>query len=170
MSEERIKSELGWDEYYLSLAYAAARKSKDTRQKVGAVVVKGNTIVPGYNGSPRGVDDLKRRWEKPHKYKFVCHAERNALDNAQFDVSGGTLYITHYAPCCDCTQVLLQRGIVRVVCGSISFRTKYASEPEALEMLKDAGINIEILNYDNLYEKITRISEEFHKSAKRLEL
>ena len=80
------ESPLDWDEYYLWIAMAAAVRSKDPVTRVGAVAVKGSSIVTGYNGFPAGVWDSEERWEKPTKYDFVAHAERNALDNAQFDV------------------------------------------------------------------------------------
>lgn len=115
--EEELKSELEWDEYYIELARTAARRSKDPSSKVGAVIVKGNTLVAGYNGFPRGVRDFVSRWERPHKYDFVVHAELNAILNAPFDCTGATLYLTHFGPCNECAKAIIQAGIRRVVCG-----------------------------------------------------
>lgn len=106
-----------WDERFLDLAFHVAQWSKDPSTKVGSVIVRpDNRIVSlGYNGFPRGVCDHEERYaERAVKYKFVAHAERNALDNVSEDVTGCTLYST-LQPCPECAKSIIQRGIKKVV-------------------------------------------------------
>lgn len=107
-----------WDGRFLELANHISEWSKDPSKKVGAVIVDENRRVVslGYNGFPRGVDDTKKeRYEnRETKYKFVVHAERNALDNAPLMVDGCTLYV-NLLPCHECAKSVIQRGIRRVV-------------------------------------------------------
>ena len=108
---------MSWDERFLDLASLVATWSKDPTTKVGACVVdsKRHVVSVGYNGFPRGIFDLKERYDdRPTKHLFVCHAERNALDNAHCDVTGCTLYCTLF-PCNECAKSIIQRGIKEVV-------------------------------------------------------
>jgi dCMP deaminase len=155
---DKIKSALSWDEYYLNLAFSASLRSKDPSTKVGSVVVKGTSLVTGYNGFPIGVKDTKERWERPIKYKFVVHAERNALSNAQFDVSGGTIYITHNQPCNECTKSIIQHRISRVVCGSLAASNMTSEQSDkSFLMLAEAGIGVDIIDAIALREKVMQI-------------
>jgi len=111
-----VKSLL-WDYRFLQLAETVASWSKDPSTKVGSVVVDTNrrVIGLGYNGFPRGVKDDSYRYEdRELKLKLVCHAERNALDNAPGSVEGATLYATLF-PCHECVKSIIQRGISKVV-------------------------------------------------------
>jgi len=109
-----------WDRRFLELATLVATWSKDRSTKVGAVVVGPDREVRslGYNGFPRGVsDDIEERHERPEKYNWVEHAERNSVYNAsRFGASlkGCTLYCTH-PPCTDCGRAIIQAGITSVV-------------------------------------------------------
>ena len=106
-----------WHHRFMGMAAQAAEWSKDPRRRVGAVIVdtRNRVISTGYNGFPRGVDDspaiLTNREEKLRR---VIHAEANALLFAQRSVEGCTLYAT-YPPCAQCTAMLIQAGIGRVV-------------------------------------------------------
>ena len=156
-----IFAELSWTEYYLWLAMAASVRSKDPSSHVGAVVVKGSSVVTGYNGFPKGVQDLKHRWERPTKYDFVAHAERNALDNANFDVTGAKIYVTHYPPCNECAKSIIQRGISEVICGDwiLSANTLEQSEKSFL-MLSEARIQITSVPATRIYMKAMKIIKE----------
>lgn len=136
-----------WDKRFLELATHISLWSKDPSTKVGSVIVNGkkHVVALGYNGFPRGVSDNESRYDdRSTKYKLVCHAERNALDNAHMDVSGCTLYAT-LMPCNECTKSIIQRGITRVVC----------YEPEAIRdsmhwdatktMLYEAGVMLDLV-------------------------
>lgn len=107
-----------WDQYFLNLAKTAASKSKDPSTKVGAVIVaKNNTVVSmGYNGLAKQMLDSPERYEiRELKYRFVIHAEMNAMIHARRTLNGCTLY-TYPLPCCEaCSIHLIQSGVVRFV-------------------------------------------------------
>jgi len=76
---------MNWDEYFINIAEQVKLKSKDNNTKIGVVLVgKNNEIVStGYNSFPRGInDDVAERQEKPEKYFWFEHAERNCIYNA----------------------------------------------------------------------------------------
>src|SRR5688572_8065873 len=108
-----------WGRRYMDLARHVAGWSKDPSTKVGAVAVgksrHNHDIVVGYNGFPRGIADTEDRLnDRQTKYKLIQHAERNVLDNARFDLSGATLYVTLH-PCSECAKSIVSRGIAKVV-------------------------------------------------------
>jgi dCMP deaminase len=106
-----------WDRRFMELALHVAQWSKDPSTKVGAVIVRPDRRIVsiGYNGFPSGVCDHEERYaERAVKYKFVSHAERNALDNVSQDVKGCTLYST-LQPCPECAKSIIQKGIAEVV-------------------------------------------------------
>jgi len=106
-----------WDERFLDLAFHEAQWAKDHSTKVASVIVRPeNRIVSlGYNGFPRGVCDHEERYaERDIKYKFVAHAERNALDNVSEDVIGCPLYST-LQPCPNCGKGIIKHGIKNIV-------------------------------------------------------
>lgn len=109
---------LSWDEYYLGIAAAVAKRSADPITQVGAVCVRDSAILAtGYNGFVAGLDDRMDRWERPAKYNYVIHAEMNALLNAAKSgqgVKGATMFCT-LIPCLACFQAMAQAGIVRVL-------------------------------------------------------
>lgn len=108
-----------WVERFAALAGHVATWSKDPRTKVGAVIVDPETKLVhgmGYNGFARGVHDTHERWHhRETKYKFVIHAERNALDNVTAPVKGCFLFVTLY-PCAACAAAMIQNGIARIYC------------------------------------------------------
>lgn len=106
-----------WHQRFLDLCEHVATWSKDPSTKLGSVIVddQKRVISMGYNGFPRGVLDSKDRYDdRPTKYLFVAHAERNALDNAPMMVDNCTLYVT-LEPCVECAKSIIQRGIKRVI-------------------------------------------------------
>lgn len=104
------------DSVFMNIAKEVATLSHCVRFKVGAVLVKeGNLISFGYNGTPAGMDNgcEKDNVTVPH----VIHGEVNAILKAAktgTSVNGGTLYLT-LSPCLDCSKLILQSGIKRVV-------------------------------------------------------
>jgi dCMP deaminase len=82
---DKIMSQKDWDEFWIGMCLWISKKSKDQSSKVGSVIVDDRKVVIsiGWNGFPRGVnDDIKERHQRPIKYKFFEHAERNAIYNA----------------------------------------------------------------------------------------
>jgi dCMP deaminase len=103
----------------------------------------------GYNGFPRGVDDnVKQRNERPAKYAYTEHGERNAIYNAARHGTatlGSTMY-TQGVPCADCSRAVIQAGVSRVVAYWLADDTVFAGWKEScakgLEMLKEAGVEV----------------------------
>lgn len=132
-----------FDEAYLAVAKQMAQLSKDRSTKVGAVIVDRDRIPRsmGYNGFPRGIDDtIEERHDRPAKYLWTEHAERNAIYNfARPYFKGTVLYSTH-PPCADCARAIVQVGIseVRVV-GTLDNRWNESTQVAAL-MFEEAGI------------------------------
>lgn len=112
--------EISWDEYFMSMTYLSAMKSKDRSTKVGAVIVGPDNEVrsTGFNSPCRGIDDSRSDIHvRPLKYSFFEHAERNAIYNAaRIGVSckGSKIYVT-WCPCVDCARSIIQSGITEVV-------------------------------------------------------
>lgn len=147
---------MNWDEYFLRMVRFVAMKSKDTSNKVGAVLVgPGREILTtGYNGPPRGLrDDVPERQERPEKYQWIAHAEQNAVFNAArvgVSLIGATAYISD--PCIDCARALIQAGVREVVLASPEFSPFRQREDwipsldKALDMLKEAGVGIRLVD------------------------
>lgn len=111
---------ISWDEYFMMLTYAVAMKSKDKSTKIGAIIVGPDNEVRsmGYNSFPRGINDnLEKRQERPEKYFYFEHAERNAIYNAArmgTSLNGCRMY-TQGMPCADCARAVIQSGIKEVI-------------------------------------------------------
>lgn len=106
-----------WDQRFLELAKLVSTWSKDPSTKVGAVIADDRRIISvGYNGFPEGVFDTPERYNnRDLKYKYMVHAERNALLFANTSVKGMTLYTYPFMPCSECAGMVIQAGIKRVV-------------------------------------------------------
>lgn len=109
-----------WDARWLQVADHIATWSKDRSTQVGCVIVgNANQVLSmGYNGFPRGVnDDIEERHDRPDKYLWTEHAERNAIYNAARTgtaLAGSTMYLPWY-PCADCARAIIQSGISTLV-------------------------------------------------------
>ncbi len=140
-----------WHKRFMEMAQLVKTWSKDPSTKVGAVVVGPNREIrsTGYNGIVRGVnDDLPERLERPTKYDFFEHAERNAVYNACLigaSLKGCVIYVTSM-PCPDCARAIIQSGIKMVVTYKFepqegqpagTWRDKVAFSEQ---MLKEAGV------------------------------
>ncbi|XP_051169006.1 uncharacterized protein LOC127286569 [Leptopilina boulardi] len=113
------QSYLSWKDYFMSVAFLSAKRSKDPCSQVGACIVnEDNRIVGvGYNGFPRGCCDDDFPWTKDEentldsKYLYVCHAEMNAILNRNsYNLKECTLYVALF-PCNDCAKLIIQSGI-----------------------------------------------------------
>lgn len=109
----------------------------------------------GYNGFPRGIDDeIPERHERPAKYSWTEHAERNAIYNAAklgISLDGCTLYVNWF-PCIDCARAIVQSGIIRLVALKPDpSDERWGAEFEfALEMLKESGTEITVYDFPDL--------------------
>jgi len=136
-----------WDERFSQLCLLVASWSKDPSTKVGAVIVDNNNRIlgVGYNGFPRGISDLKERYEdKPTKYRMVVHAEANGILNSTGNVQDATLYVSPLPPCCECSKLIIQAGITKVkIYAPIEISDKWKNEFDfSSEMLTEAGIEL----------------------------
>ena len=140
---------ISWDEFFMSMAILASKRSKDPSSQVGAVIVDDDhkVVSIGYNGMPRAIDDKDLSWNKneglDNKYLYVCHAEFNAILNVRngSSVNGCTVYVTLF-PCNECTKAMIQTGIKKI----IYLDDKYADHIEtkaSKKMLDLAGIKYE---------------------------
>lgn len=147
---------------YAKVSRAVSTLSKDTSTQLGAIILgKGFEIrAMGYNGFPRGVDDTcPERHERPLKYKWTEHAERNAIFNA---ARAGTategcrlLLDSPIFVCSECARAIIGAGIAQVVIVRYSdtdhARQDRWSEDEAIarEMLAEAGVEVEEILWDD---------------------
>lgn len=141
-----------WDLRFMEMAKLISTWSKDRSTQVGVVVVKdGRIISTGYNGFPRGVNDtIESRHERPAKYQWTEHGDRNALYDAAargVSLQGCTMYIHSSTvgvefPCCDCARGIIQSGIVRLVTYPPAFQHERWGEDckRAHAMLTEAGV------------------------------
>lgn len=152
-----------WDHYFMQIADTVATRATCDRGRSGCVIARDRQIlVTGYVGSPTGLPHCD---EVGHLMKQVIHedghvsqhcvrtvhAEQNAICQAAkrgIALDGGTLYC-RMTPCRTCAMLIINCGIVRVVC-----EQKYHAGAESEEMFKIAGVQLdyfkdEILQYDN---------------------
>jgi dCMP deaminase len=132
-----------WHKRFLDLCEHVATWSKDPSTKLGSVIVddKKRIVSVGYNGFPRGVEDFEERYEdRPTKYLFVAHAERNALDNAPMMVDNCTMYVT-LLPCNECAKSIIQKGITKVVTYRPT-REDVFNWNITLTMFNEAGVDV----------------------------
>jgi dCMP deaminase len=113
---------MNWTEYFLNIAEQIKLKSKDESTQIGAIIVgmDNEVLSTGYNSFPRGLDDtIKERQERPEKYFWIEHAERNAIYNAArigVSLKNSTIYLTSGVPCMDCARAIVNVGIQVVWC------------------------------------------------------
>jgi dCMP deaminase len=143
---------MNWDEYFINIAEQVKLKSKDEKTQIGVVVVgKDNEIVStGYNSFARGInDDISERQDRPEKYFWFEHAERNAIYNAaRIGVStlGTTMYMTCGMSCSDCARAIINSGISKIVLrkGKGAKGDKWnESSIRSIQMFKEAGVIVE---------------------------
>ena len=147
-----------WQLRFLRMAYQTASWSKDASTQVGCVIVtpNGKPRSFGFNGMPMGVDDtLPERHERPEKYLWFEHAERNAFYLADRSLAGCILFSTHIL-CPDCARGAIQKEIAAVVIdrynGTDSDFWK-EKHPATLTMLSEAGIKLFQIYSDVKLEK-----------------
>ena len=130
------EKQLKYDSAYLKMAETWSQLSYCERKKVGARIVKYRMIISdGYNGTPSGFENVCEDEDHYTKW-YVLHAEANAILKVAASTQsckGATLYIT-LSPCKECSKLIHQSGIVRVV------YTKEDKDVSGLDFLKKAGV------------------------------
>ena len=139
------EKQLELDKRYLRMARIWAENSYCTRRKVGALIVKGKMIISdGYNGTPSGFEnvcELDNGTTKP----YVLHAEANAITKiakSGNNSDGATLYVTA-SPCLECSKLIIQSGIRRVVY-SENYRLT-----DGIDLLKRAGVEVVFIELED---------------------
>ena len=142
-----------WDKRYLALAKEVASWSKDPSTQVGAVTVgnKKEVLSQGFNGFPRGIIDSEDRYNnRETKYKYVVHAEMNAIYNATYSgvsLDGAVLYVYGLPICSECAKGIIQVGIKKVIIEKSKELDNW-NESVALsqEMFDEAGVELVIIS------------------------
>lgn len=116
---DRAKQDI-WDKRLFALAKQVAEWSSDPNTKVGSVIAgpRNDVRALGYNGLPRNIEDTAGFFERPLKYLWIEHAERNAIYTAArigVPLAGCRMYVSWF-PCADCARAIVQVGIAEVVC------------------------------------------------------
>lgn len=130
------------DKRYLRMASIWAENSYCKRRQVGALIVKDQMIISdGYNGTPSGFENVCED-EQNVTLPYVLHAEANDITKVAASSNsskGATIYVTS-APCIECSKLIIQSGIVRVV-----YSEKYRTE-EGCDLLKKANIQVDFID------------------------
>lgn len=133
---EKIRKQLQLDKRYLRMAGIWSENSYCIRKKVGALLVKDKMIISdGFNGTPSGFDNLCES-EDGVTLPYVLHAEANAITKvarSNNSSEGSTLYVST-SPCMECSKLIIQAGIKRVVFSDLYRIT------DGLELLRKAGV------------------------------
>ncbi len=134
--------QLKYDKAYLKMATEWKNLSCCKRKKVGAIIVKDGTIISdGFNGTPTGFPN-ECEDQNNETYWYVLHAEANAIlkvARSTQSTEDATLYLT-YSPCKECSKLILQSGIKRVV-----YRDEYR-DITGLKILREANVEVMQLN------------------------
>jgi dCMP deaminase len=137
-----MPKQIDLDGVYMGVALLHSQLSKANRAKVGAcLVTETGVVIPGYNGTPRGLDNAcERHYITGSVTKDeVIHAELNAVLKCSLEgisTKNSTLYVT-LSPCLRCSSMLVQAGVKRVV-----FREQYRDN-SGVELLRSAGVLVD---------------------------
>lgn len=153
-----------WQDYFIEMLDVVSLKSKDTT-KTSAIIVGPNHEIrsTGYNGAPRGFNDNDRtKFQKPEKYFWTEHAERNAIYNAArvgTSIDSCTMYVSHF-PCVDCARGIINSGIKRVVVSNKNLNAfahtnsmYYEHKEKTIEMFKQCKVSL-IIHEEELEESL----------------
>ncbi len=160
------------DLYCMNLAFEIARKSLDPNTKHGCIAIApdGDFISAGYNSPPQASDDANIPINRPDKYIYFEHAEKNCIFMAGrkgVPLKGSYFYITGF-PCSDCIRAMIQVGVLRIIYGP--YNSVMTNDEEYMKrypiLLKNQSIVVERFRYDKgLYQfnpRIKQIIEERH--------
>ena len=148
-TEVNKEKQLKYDKAYLKMASEWANLSYCERKQVGALIVKDRMIISdGYNGTPTGFENVCETDSGTTKW-YVLHAEANAIlkvARSTQSAEGATLYQT-LSPCKDCSKLIHQSGIKRVV-----FIHKY-KDTEGVDFLVKAGVKVSHIPLEKIHNE-----------------
>ena len=148
-----------WDEYFLQVMDTVAQRANCDRGRAASIIVKNKRIIAtGYVGAPAGLPTcdevghlIKVAYDErggQHKHCVrTTHAEANAIAQAAKHgtaIDGATIYI-RMTPCLDCTKLLINAGIRRIVC-----RKRYHADHDSIAMLEQAGVELVVMSQEQL--------------------
>ena len=156
---------MNYDQYFMNMAYLVAMKSKDQRTWIGAVIVgvDNEIISTGFNSFPRGINDHdETRQEKPEKYFWFEHGERNAVYNAArigVSTKGCKMY-TQGIPCAECARACIQAGIIEIIVDKkVNMNSIWKdSQTRSAKMLQEAGVTVREIEFEPI-KRIERLSD-----------
>lgn len=163
--DNREKKQMLLDSRYLRMTQIWAENSYCRRRQVGALLVKDKMIISdGYNGTPAGFENVCE--EDGHTKPYVLHAEANAITKvarSNNSSDGATLYITT-SPCMECSKLIIQAGISRVVFG------EYYRMHDGVDLLCRAGIEvIHLWEHDGEYHPVALTSDNSESHYQEVE-
>lgn len=142
-----------WHNRFLNLAREISTWSKDPSAQIGAVIVNDERriLATGYNGFPRGIMDNDWRYQdREIKYKYVVHAEMNAIYNATFNgisLNNSTLYVWGLPVCSECAKGVIQVGVKKVIMPKLDYPDRWVeSFRKSRELFSEAGVEWEFLD------------------------
>lgn len=141
-----------WDERWMGTARDKGSWSKDRSRKIGSVIVNYDNVEVshGWNGFARKInDDVDSRHQRPEKYLWSEHSERNAIYNAAREgraTKGCKIYQTMY-PCAHCARAIIQAGIIEVITFEPDWNDPTYAEEFAVTrvMLDEAGVQVRFM-------------------------
>lgn len=139
-----MSDKLSWEEYALSFAEVAAKRSEDPYMKVGACILDKNhrVVGMGYNGLVSGKNVTESFWQdRDERRKYMIHAEPNALFHVKR--GDGDLLACTLLPCSSCATLIAGHGIKRVI-----YKELYKRDTSALEIFKFYNISCEMITED----------------------
>ncbi len=155
MSKKEVER-ISWDRYFMDIMRAVSKRSTCDRGFAACVVVKDRRIIAtGYAGAPKGLPHCDEVGHEIHEVTMngstskhcirTTHAEQNAIAQAaKFGtaIDGASVYV-NMEPCYTCAKLLINAGIVKVVCDK-----KYHRAQRSREVLREAGVELVVLNND----------------------
>lgn len=155
-----------WNDYFIGLCFLISQRSEDANTKHGCILTDQNhhIIGTGYNSMPRGISDGLMPNTRPNKYKYMIHAEENALLNTTLDPwlipKGGVSYCTA-KPCLRCLYRLWNKNIQTLYVAETGYHFQdYENEREDFDaFISDTGIKIYEIKPNLTW--IKKLSENF---------
>ena len=151
---------MDWDQLFMNMVYLVAMKSKDQSTNIGAIIVgPGNEVVSvGYNSFVRGCDDnVPERQERPEKYFWFEHAERNAIYNSARigAIPLGCKMYTQALPCMDCARGVVQAGIKELILDTTFSEVLFGKnfvwddhQEQAAQLFKETGVEVRYITIE----------------------
>lgn len=163
-----------WQMMFMADAFWISGKSKDRSTKCGAVIVTpdNDIVTRGWNDHPRGLPDYSERRERPAKYVFTEHAERNAIYNAArlgVSTKGCSIYVNR-VPCPDCARAIIQSGIRQVYACVAEDERAFADRnntAQSLTMFRECMVELTLMPVEVFEFYDRRRYEPFNHSPHR---